>query len=58
MRCAWTSQAAVDQVVDLQQPLLDYESLAHAQEGEAGGSVSVQGKDWIHINSSTSPTAS
>lgn len=41
---------AVDQVVDLQQLLPEYESLAHAQEGEAGGSV-VQGKDWIHINS-------
>jgi len=40
----------VDQVVDLQQLLPEYESLAHAQEGEAGGSV-VQGKDWIHINS-------
>ena len=44
------ASGAVDQVVDLQQLLPDYESLAHAQEGEAGGSV-VQGKDWIHINS-------
>lgn len=40
----------VDQVVDLQKIFPDYEKLAHAQEGEAGGSV-VQGKDWIHINS-------
>ncbi|MDN5687669.1 MAG: aryl-sulfate sulfotransferase [Brachybacterium sp.] len=41
---------AVEEVVDLQKVLPEYESLAHAQEGEAGGSV-VQGKDWIHINS-------
>ena len=40
----------VAQVVDLQTVLPEYESVTHAQEGEAGGSV-VQGKDWIHINS-------
>ncbi|AXK46759.1 aryl-sulfate sulfotransferase [Brachybacterium saurashtrense] len=44
------ASGAVEQVVDLQQLLPEYESLAHAQEGAAGGSV-VQGKDWIHINS-------
>ncbi len=40
----------VEQVVDLQKIFPEYEKLAHAQEGEAGGSV-VQGKDWIHVNS-------
>ncbi|MGP9683902.1 aryl-sulfate sulfotransferase [Brachybacterium sp. AOP3-A1-3] len=40
----------VAQVVDLQAILPEYEKLAHAQEGEAGGSA-VQGKDWIHVNS-------
>ena len=40
----------VAQVVDLQKIFPEYEKIAHAQEGEAGGSV-VQGKDWIHINS-------
>lgn len=40
----------VAQVVDLQEVLPEYESRAHAQEGEAGGSA-VPGKDWIHVNS-------
>lgn len=40
----------VAQVVDLQTLFPEYEKLAHAQEGAAGGSV-VQGKDRIHINS-------
>lgn len=44
------SSGDVDEVVDLRTLFPAYEKAAHRQEGEAGGST-VQGKDWIHINS-------